>query len=135
MESPRTVQTMLRPPLGHSVRLLFGIFAAPFAWAVQLVASYALAAASCFAGSVALVGEARSGRMPLVVIAVACLLVGLAGFGVAVQQSRLTSAPTDAQHTPRSRALAAVGVLSSALFLGAIAFSILTLSMSPQCAG
>jgi hypothetical protein len=38
-------------------------------------------------------------------------------------------------HAARTRSLAAVGILSSLLFLGAIAFSIVMLSMSPGCAG
>ena len=135
MDDARTMETMLRPPLGRSTMLLFGIFAAPLAWAVQLVASYALAASSCFSRGVALIGDTTPGRMPLAVIALACALPAIAGLVVAMQQHRDASAASDAHHATRSRALAAVGILSSMLFLGAIAFSIVMLSLSPRCAG
>lgn len=135
METVHATETMTRPPLGHSALLLFGIFAAPFAWAVQVVSSYALAAASCFSGNVAMVGSATLSRMPLAVIALSCVLVAIAGLIVAMQQHRGAGDASGTLHPARSRALAKVGILSSVLFLGAIAFSIAMLSMSPHCAG
>jgi hypothetical protein len=135
METVHPSESMMRPPLGHSALLLFGIFAAPFAWAVQLVASYALAASACFSDSVAMIGSATLSRMPLAVIALACVLVAIAGLIVAVQQHRGAGDATGTLHPARSRALAKVGMLSSILFLGAIAFSIVMLSLTPHCAG
>lgn len=135
MDDVHPTETMMRPPLAHSVLLMFGIFAAPLAWAVQLVASYALAASACFSGGTAMVGNPTLGRMPLAVIALACVLVAIAGLIVAMQQYRGIGEATRTQHPARSRALAAVGILSSTLFLGAIAVSIVMLSMSPHCAG
>jgi len=135
MTEPHASETMMRPPLGHSALLMLGIFAAPLAWAVQLVASYALAASACFAGGVAMTGSATLSRMPLAVIALACVLVAGAGLAIAVQQYRGAGDAPAARHAGRSRALAMVGILSSILFLGAIAFSIVMLSMSPHCAG
>jgi hypothetical protein len=135
METMHPTETMTRPPLGHSALLLFGIFAAPFAWAVQVVASYALAASACFSGGVATIGNATLSRMPLAVIALACVLVAIAGLVVAMQQHRGAGDATGTLHPARSRALAKVGMLSSLLFLGAIAFSIVMLSLSPHCAG
>jgi hypothetical protein len=135
METVHPTETMMRPPLGHSALLLFGIFAAPLAWAVQLVASYALAASACFADGVATIGGPTLSRMPLAVIALACVLVGVAGLIVALQQHRGISETIGTMHPARSHALAAVGILSSILFLGAIAFSIVMLSLSPHCAG
>jgi hypothetical protein len=122
-------------PMGNATLLLFGVFAAPVAWAIQLVASYAIAASSCFADGVATVGGASIGRMPLAIIALACVLLALAGLIVATKQHRDIGDTTGTRHPTRSRALAKVGILSSILFLGAIAFSIVMLSMSPHCAG
>jgi hypothetical protein len=52
MDDRETSESTIRP-MRHSTLLMFGIFAAPAAWALQLVASYALAATSCFSGGVA----------------------------------------------------------------------------------
>jgi len=134
MIEPATTESTIRP-LDHSTLLLFGVFAAPAAWALQLVASFALAASSCFSGGVATVGGASIGRMPMAIIALACVLLALAGLIVAMKQHRAIGDATGARHPTRSRALAKVGILSSVLFLGAIAFSIVMLSMSPHCAG
>jgi len=135
METVHPTETMTRPPLGHSALLMFGIFAPPFAWAVQLIASYALAASACFSEGAAMIASASLTRMPLAVIALACVLVAIAGLVVAIQQHRGVDDATATLHPARSRALAKVGILSSLLFLGAIAFSIVMLSMSPHCAG
>ncbi|HJT98860.1 MAG TPA: hypothetical protein VJ696_11140 [Rhodanobacteraceae bacterium] len=135
MSDVRPTETMTRAPLAHSALLMFGIFAAPFAWAVQLVASYALAASACFLPGTAKVGEATIGRLPLAVIALACVLVAVAGLLVAMRQRREVGDMTGTRHPARSRALAKVGMLSSILFLGAIAFSIVMLSLSPHCPG
>ena len=66
-------------PTGHPSLLLFGVFAAPAAWVLQLVASYAIAASSCFPNGVATPGTASVSRMPLAIIALACMLTALAG--------------------------------------------------------
>jgi CBS-domain-containing membrane protein len=134
MSETRPTETMTRPPLGHSALLLFGVFTAPLAWAVQLVASYALAASACFDGGVATVGRATS-RVPLVAIAIACVILAAAGLVVAAREYRKADDAGATRHPQRSRALAKVGIFSSVLFLGAIAFSIVMLSLSPHCAG
>ena len=122
-------------PTGHPSLLLFGVFAAPAAWVLQLVASYAIAASSCFPNGVATPGTASISRMPLAIIALACMLTALAGLVVALQQHRAAGGDAATRQPARSRALARVGILSSILFLGAIGFSIVMLSLSPQCAG
>lgn len=134
MDDSDTRKSAIRP-MRDSTLLMFGIFAAPTAWALQLVASYALAAASCFSGGVATVGAASLDRMPLAILAIACALVAIAGLVVAMQRHRGVGATVQLSHPDRSRALATVGILSSLLFLGAIAFSIVMLSMAPHCAG
>jgi hypothetical protein len=73
--------------------------------------------------------------MPLAILALACVLDAVAGLIVAMQQHRGAGVTTHLGHPERSRALATVGILSSILFLGAIAFSVVMLSMSPHCAG
>jgi hypothetical protein len=135
MSEPRPTETMTRPPLGHSALLLFGIFAAPLACAVQLVASYALAASACFAGGVAMVGRATTSRASLGAIAIACVILAAAGLVVAAREYRRGDDAGRTRHPRRSRALAKVGLFSSVLFLGAIAFSIVMLLLSPHCAG
>lgn len=63
------------------------------------------------------------------------VLTALAGLVVALQQHRAAGGDAATRQPARSRALARVGILSSILFLGAIGFSIVMLSLSPQCAG
>jgi hypothetical protein len=136
MAEPRVAETMLRAPLAHSARLLFGVFAAPFAWAVQLAASFALAATSCFTSGVARTGGRVTGasHAALVVIAIACFAVAVVGLVVVMRER---SGPRDAspRHASRSRALAEVGVLSSGLFLAAIGYSLVMLALAPHCPG
>ncbi|HEY0178824.1 MAG TPA: hypothetical protein VGC30_04215 [Dokdonella sp.] len=138
MAAERPIETMMRPPLGRAALLMFGLFAAPLAWAVQVVASYALAASSCFTRGVAEVGGAV-GRVPLGAVAVFCAVVAFAGLVVALRQHRIARAALHdtarARHAQRSRALAMCGIFSSGLFLVAIAFSIVMLSLPPRCAG
>lgn len=134
MADRTTTEAEIRP-VRHSTLLLFGVFAAPAAWAIQLVVTFMLAASSCFTDGVAMVGDARVGRMPMAVITLACLLLAIAGLVVALKQHRDAGDATGTLHPSRTRALAKVGILSSILFLGAIAFSIVMLSMSPHCAG
>lgn len=127
---------MTRPPLAESARLLFGVFAAPLAWSVQVTTSFALAATACFSRGVAKTGATVSGATyaVLVALAVGCVVLGIAGFAVALRER---SAMHDARtrHASRSRALAKVGVLSSTLFLAAIVYSIVMLALSPHCPG
>jgi hypothetical protein len=129
-----TTETTIRP-LPHSTLLLFGVFAAPAAWAIQLVTSYALAASSCFSGGVAKIGDPSVSRAPMAIVTLACVLLATAGLVIAMKQHRDVGDTTGTRHPTRSRALAKVGILSSILFLGAIAFSIVMLTMSPHCAG
>jgi Sec-independent protein secretion pathway component TatC len=127
-----------RPTPAATLPLAFGIFAAPAAWAIQLVVNYALAASACFSRGVARVDIVPSAsghaKTTMLVIGIACALIGIAGFFVALRQLRLAIAPPGVHHAERRRALAKCGVLSSLLFVAAIAFSLFVL-MTPQCAG
>jgi len=136
MSEARAAQTMMREPLAHSARLLFGVFAAPFAWVVQLAVSFALAATSCFSGGVAKTGARVSGasQTAMAVVAIACFGLAIAGLATAMRERRSVR-DASARHRMRSRALAEVGVLSSALFLAAIVYSIVVLALSPHCPG
>jgi len=81
MSEARAAQTMMREPLAHSARLLFGVFAAPFAWVVQLAVSFALAATSCFSGGVAKTGARVSGASQTAMVVVAIVYGVKAGRG------------------------------------------------------
>jgi hypothetical protein len=139
MNEARATEQMVRRPLGHSTRLLFGVFAAPFAWAVQLAVSYALAATSCFARGVAKAGSMVTGatHAAMIAVAIVCAAIAIAGLVVAMRERRLAREPhaSQARHASRSRALADVGALCSALFLAAIVYSIVMLALSPHCPG
>lgn len=132
----RNAEKMMRTPLAHSARLLFGVFAAPLAWVVQLTVSFALAATSCFSSGVAKTGARVVGASHAALVAVAALCVVLAITGLAVAlRERGGVRDASARHAMRSRALADVGVLSSALFLAAIVYSVVMLTLSPHCPG
>jgi hypothetical protein len=142
MATSRSDASMLRPPIAHSARLLFGLFAAPLAWAVQLVASYALAASSCFSGGVAKAASAAgiASRLPMLMMAIVCIAIAVAGLVMSTRERRAAVAAGSAhalntRHVARSRSLASAGILCSTLFLAAIAYSIVMLLMSPQCTG
>jgi hypothetical protein len=129
---------MVRPSTGRSARLLFGVFAAPLGWVVQVAASFALTATSCFSRGVAKVGGVVAGasHAAMVVIALLSLALAIAGLVVAMRERRGTNADdARARHAARSRALADVGALSSVLVLAALAYSTAMLALSPHCPG
>ena len=136
--SPPPDATMIRAPFGHAPCLLFGIFAAPLGWVVQVAASFALAATSCFSRGVAKVGGLVTGasHAAIAVIMTLTIVLALVGLLVALRESRnVHRAPMDPRYVARSRSLAHVGVLSSSLFLAALAYSIVMFALSPHCPG
>lgn len=123
---------------GQVVRLLAGLMAAPFAWAVQMLVSEPLVAQVCFPGpaprTTALPGLAPA----LLVLGAACLAAGLGGLWSAWAAWRGSDDPADHvsaldRGTRPVGFLALLGMMGSALFSGAIVFTSVALLLVAPC--
>lgn len=96
---------------GAVAGLWFSLLAPPLAFLVQLEANYALVSWAC----------ARGDRLPLHLITLAALVVAAAAWLVAWREWRAVRGPWPDYVTPapspRSRFMAALGMLVSALFI------------------
>ena len=122
-------------------RLWFGLFGAAAAWAVQLIANYAIVAHACYPATVPLTRPVIASAHGLAIaISVACLLVAASAILVArgsVRQTRAASRsapahPVDAQHG-RTRFMAVAGLIVSVLFTFAVLMSSLPLVTRAAC--
>lgn len=121
--------------------LLFGLCAAPLAWSIQLLLSTALAGHACFPERQPIFEPAS----PLVfwmllAIGIGCFILAILGGLVAWKCWRLTreEASGGARHLldsgrGRTRFLSMFGILTSAIFLMAIAFSTAAVFTEPLC--
>ena len=121
----------------------FGLFAAPAAWAMHLLVSYALSSFACFPNGDAVHAPIWPALRPLLWgIDVVAISIGIAAGLVAWRSwDRTRQEARGGAHTlidagaGRTRFLALCGMLASGGFLLALAFASLGLSMVPACAG
>ncbi|MEO8630347.1 MAG: hypothetical protein ABI612_19950 [Betaproteobacteria bacterium] len=132
-------------PAPHRARvsgwlLAFGLIGAPAAWLTQNVFSYGAASYACFPHDVPLPGPSAALSRLLVLATVIAIAIGVAGLFAALQGWRATREEKSgsghhalAVGEGRTRFLALSGILTSAMFLIAVAFSAVTLFVSPSC--
>lgn len=109
-----------RPSLPLGAVLWFGVLGAPFAWAAQHVAGYALTAAAC--GDAGRRWNVHLDTWTIVVTAVAATVTLLAG-AAAVSVFRVTRDAGDEPPGGRIHFLAIVGMTITPLFLAIIVMS------------
>ena len=123
----------------------FGLWGAPFAWAVQVCAGMALASYPCFPNErryeLPITGLAWTGTAAAVVT-LAAIAVALVGLAVATRSYRLTRDEAPASHgrllesgTGRARFLALWGMCMSAGFAVATLFNGISFLLLPRCMG
>ena len=125
----------------HGLRLLVGLCGAPLAWVAQMSLSEPLSAQACYAASRPLAAPVwASAHALLWAISAVCLLAACASALVAWRAWRgtryeATSNWHDAVHsgTGRTRFLALLGVMTSAMFVAAILFSTLGATLIAAC--
>lgn len=126
------------------LRVLAGIAGAPLAWVAQMSLSEPLAAQTCYPGTHPLaLPMLPSLRLLLAAISIACLLAALACGAQAWSDWRAVRAeqppekPEAAVDTGagRTRFLALLGLMSSALFAAAILFTALAALLIAPCGG
>jgi hypothetical protein len=132
-------------------RLWFGLFAAPAAWAIQLISNYALLAHFCFPADKPLAAPTFSGvRVAAITISAALLLVALTALFVANRARHATHSETrnekgqgerqrerekngaDVGHG-RTRFMAMAGILVSGIFIYGILMAGLPLVTMNPC--
>jgi len=122
-----------RPPVGGG--LAYAVFAAPAAWAAQLIAGYALAAHACFPLAVPLVRPLWGGLWWMLIgIDVVAMLVAGSGLVLAFRYWRIwwDADPADLGGR-RNRFIANWAALISVLFSIALLFTIVMLFIEPVC--
>jgi len=148
MTSNNTLPTQTGHPAPHRSRvgltvLVFGMAAAPVAWSAQILFSAALSGFVCYPHAAPLAAPLFGGSRPLM------LTVNLSGIAIAIvagliswRSWRRTSdeRPDSFHHLlelgeGRTRFMATVGMLTSALFLIALAFGLAVLCLVPPCGG
>jgi uncharacterized membrane protein YeiB len=135
-------------PAPHRARarltaLLFGICAAPAAWNAQILFSSALSGFVCYPHATPLEAPLWGGSRPLLVaVSIIGMLVAIAAGLISWRSWSRTSdeRPGSFHHLlelgeGRTRFMATVGMLTSALFLIALAFELSALCLVPSCGG
>jgi hypothetical protein len=100
--------------------LWFGLFGAPAAWALQLIASYALVAHFCYPHTTPLSTPAFDGTRPVaIVVSVVLVAVAALALFVAVRAVRSTDDVKKPEEvgTGRTRFMARAGVFVSGIFV------------------
>jgi hypothetical protein len=124
--------------------LFFGLFAAPIAWAGNLMVTYALATHACYPGDAPL-RQVISGfgfAWPLILV---CYLLALAicaaAGAVSFRNWRITGREVDGhihhlieKGEGRTRYLSIIGMAYSTLFFAAVLFGAIVLAIVPLCA-
>ena len=121
--------------------LWFGIFGAPLAWALQLIAGYSLVAHNCFPKDVPLNAPAFGpARMTAVIVTAALVLVALGALAAAIHSWREMRHHHDAERggvlevtAGRARFMAFGGILLSGIFLFGLLMSAVPLLTSSLC--
>ncbi len=123
--------------------LWFAILAGPLAWSMQLLLNAPIAAHGCYPGDVPLVAPIwNNARVVMAGIEIAaiclCVVAGLTGWRCwrrARREKEGSARRLMEGGDGRTRFMAMVGILTSALFLVGIGFSILNLVAVPSCGG
>jgi hypothetical protein len=131
-------------PLVSLWRLWFGLFAAPMAWAIQLISNYALLSHFCFPIDEPLAAPTFSGvRVAAITISAALLLVALTALFVANRarhETRPEKGAPEREHARngsdvgqgRTRFMATAGILVSGIFIyGILMAGLPLLTMNP----
>ena len=121
--------------------LWFGIFGAPIAWALQLIADYSLVAHYCYPRDVPLnTPPFNALQVTGMIVSVVLVLVGLAALLTAIHSWGETRHGHDREHHEllevgegRARFMAFGGVLLSTMFLFALLMSALPLFTNSLC--
>ena len=121
--------------------LWFGIFGAPAAWALQIIANYALVSHFCFPRDRPLLTPTFEAlRATAIVVSVIVIGVVLLAMTTAVRSWHATRHGHDAEHHEllevgegRARFMAFAGVLLSAVFLFAVLMNALPLITNAMC--
>jgi hypothetical protein len=139
---PRTHPSPQRDLVGAGA-IAFAIGAGPTAWFVQLGFNASFAAHACFPKDVPL-ATPLWGSLQLVMLSIDVLALAVCSFGFLMAwrswQKTGTERPGSAHHLlesgdGRSRFMAMVGMMTSALFFAATAFATLNLAVVPPCNG
>ncbi|MGH8125409.1 MAG: hypothetical protein ACREPK_06145 [Rhodanobacteraceae bacterium] len=122
-----------RFPVG--LALAFAIFAAPLAWALQLVANYSLSAHACYPIDIPLMTPVWGSLWWILIgIDMTAIIVAGGAFFTAIGQWRLwRDASRDHIGERRNRFLAKWAMMVSALFSIAVIFTIVMLFIEPLC--
>lgn len=148
-ETTKATLSIQHPSSPHRDRLslfllLFGVFAGPVAWGVQLIVNYALAVHPCFPGEVARLSPLPGWHPDLagiLVINIIAAIVALAGAALSSQRwntERHRHSGSIEALTPsegRTRFLALCGMMTGFGFFAAIIFNTIAMAMVPQCSG
>jgi hypothetical protein len=121
--------------------LWFGIAAAPFAWTLQQIISSTLAGYACYPHADPRTSPVWSGLPPvLLAVSAVAFAIALSGGGVAWNAWRQTRSerPGSAHHLMetgdgRTRFMAMCGMLTSSVFVIALAFGTTALYLVPLC--
>jgi hypothetical protein len=123
--------------------LLFGIVAAPLAWNAQILFNSALSGYVCYPHSAPLAAPLWVGSRPIMLaVSLGGIVVAIAAGLISRRSWRRTSdeRPGSFHHLlelgeGRTRFMATVGMLTSVLFLIALAFGVSVLCLVPPCGG
>lgn len=124
----------------HMLRLIAGICVAPLAWSAQMLISEPLVAQLCILATGPRTTPLWSGLIPaLAVLSLACLAAAMGGAWAAWSVWRDSRDPAGHataidRGTDPVGFLALLGMMGSALFLGAIVFTSLALLLVAPCA-
>jgi hypothetical protein len=120
--------------------LWFGIFGAPFAWALQLIVDYAIIAHACFPDGVPLLRPVFGGaRAVSLSVSAVCVLIALAAILVARRSLDRTRRATGSEQQlldtgqGRARFMAMAGLLVSILFTFGVLMAALPLIPRSAC--
>lgn len=122
-----------RLPVGMA--LVFAVFAAPLAWALQLVANYSLSAHACYPVNVPLAVPVWGSLWWILIgIDMAAIIVAGGAFFIAIGQWQAWRGASGAHvGERRNRFLAKWGMMISGLFSIAVIFTIVMLFIEPVC--
>lgn len=124
-----------RPRLPVGFALAYAVFAAPLAWAVQLIVNYSLSAHACFPINVPLMSPVW-GPLWWILLGVDLAAIIVAGGAVLVSLNQWRTwrgAAMTHLGERRNRYIARWAMLTSALFSIAVVFTIVMLFIEPVC--